>query len=147
MTRILEPQPLITKFTRRPGTTIVFTRSLPLSCSAQVSSARASRAALSACFEAFTRPRTNNYHSLLKYRPDLPAWLDVILSRATQPHAQDRFADVMEFAYELEDGQLRGAKSTPPHRLPIMQRNPLRFWQAVSLILAVILFTMLVLDR
>jgi len=96
--------------------------------------------------EAFSRPHTNKYTPLLQHRPDLPAWLDIILSQATQTKPEKRFADVMELIYELEDGLLRGAKSTPVSKQPLMERYPVRFWQSVSFILAVILFMMLVLE-
>ncbi len=90
--------------------------------------------------EAFSRPRTGKYTQLLKYRSDLPAWLDVILAKATETGSDKRFNDVMELAYELEDGLVRGAKSTPPPAKPFIERDPVRFWQSVSFILAVMLF-------
>lgn len=96
--------------------------------------------------EAFSRPRTSKYTQLLKYRPDLPAWLDIILAKATETHPNKRFNDMMELAYELEDGLVRGAKSTPPPAKPFIERDPVRFWQSVSFILAIMLFISLVIN-
>ncbi|HEC28114.1 MAG TPA: bifunctional protein-serine/threonine kinase/phosphatase [Gammaproteobacteria bacterium] len=96
--------------------------------------------------EAFTRPRPGKYTTLLQYRPDLPAWLDIILAKATEFNPDKRFKDVMELAFEMEDGLVRGAKSTPPPAQPFMERDPVRFWQSVSFILTITLFAVIVLQ-
>jgi hypothetical protein len=96
--------------------------------------------------EAFSRPRTSKYTQLLKHRPDLPAWLDIILAKATETNPDKRFNDVIELAYELEDGIVRGAKSTPPPTKPLMERDPVRFWQSVSFILAIMLFAAIIMQ-
>lgn len=92
--------------------------------------------------EAFSRPRTSKYTALSQYRPDLPAWLDMVLAQATEVDLDKRFADVTELAYELEDGLSRGAKTRAPAK-PLMERDPVRFWQGVSFILAIALFVAL----
>jgi len=92
--------------------------------------------------EAFSRPRQTRYTALSQHRPDLPAWLDMVLSRASAADPAKRFADVLELAYELEDGLSRGAKITPRPR-PLMERDPVLFWKGVSLLLAIILFALL----
>jgi hypothetical protein len=45
---------------------------------------------------------------------------------------------MIEFAFELEHGALRAAPA-PPRRVPLYERNPLRFWQVVALLLALVL--------
>jgi hypothetical protein len=65
----------------------------------------------------------------------LPSWLDAILAKAISVDPNDRFRDVLEFAFELESGLARGGGISPPKKLPLYHRNPLRFWQGVSLIL------------
>ncbi|GMQ83425.1 MAG: bifunctional protein-serine/threonine kinase/phosphatase [Gammaproteobacteria bacterium] len=92
--------------------------------------------------EAFSRPRQTKYTPLSQHRPDLPAWLDMVLDRASAPDPAKRFADVLELAYELEDGLSRGAKITPQAK-PLMERDPVLFWKGISFVLAVILFAML----
>lgn len=92
--------------------------------------------------EAFSRPRTTKYASLSQYRPDLPAWLDMVLAQASEVERDKRLADVMELAYELEDGINRGAKTRAPAK-PLMERDPVSFWKAVSFLLALALFAAL----
>ena len=44
-------------------------------------------------------------------------------------------ADAIEFAMELENGLERG-EPVSPRRVPLYDRNPVRFWQIVSVALA-----------
>lgn len=88
--------------------------------------------------EPFSRPRFSKRSALTRYRTDLPAWLDAVLARATAVDTNDRYADAMELAFELENGLMRGARAQPV-KLSLYDRNPLRFWQGVSLLLAVAL--------
>ncbi|MFZ5862684.1 MAG: bifunctional protein-serine/threonine kinase/phosphatase [Nitrospirota bacterium] len=92
--------------------------------------------------EAFSRPRFTKRTSLTHHRPDLPAWLDVVLAKATAVDKAQRFADAMEMAFELENGLVQGAKRTPD-RVPLYHRNPVRFWQVVSALLALALLALL----
>ena len=72
-----------------------------------------------------------------RHRPDMPAWLDAAIRRATAVDPADRFEDVEELVHVLESG---GAVAAPPPRpLSLIERNPVRFWQGVSLLLAVLL--------
>jgi serine/threonine protein phosphatase PrpC len=91
---------------------------------------------------AFSQPRFARVTPLAKHRPDLPAWLDHILARAVAVDPKARFADAVEFAFELEHGSLR---ATPLRvtRTPLYERNPVRFWQAVSVLLLVALLVAL----
>jgi serine/threonine protein kinase len=94
--------------------------------------------------EPFSRPRFNKRSALTRHRPDLPAWLDAVLARATAVDSNERYADAMELAFELENGLMRGAKAQPDKR-SWYERNPLRFWQVVSLLLALALVVTLAL--
>jgi len=88
--------------------------------------------------EVFTRPRFAKRSPLNHYRPDLPAWLDVLLARATAVDPEKRFGDTMELAIEFEHGLAHAPRIVVQHR-PLYERNPLRFWQVVSLLLFVAL--------
>ena len=88
--------------------------------------------------EPFTRPRFTKPAPLSKYRPDLPAWLDAVLARAVAVKPADRFGDVIELAQQLENGA-RVAAPVSRRGTPLYARNPLRFWQVVSALLAVAL--------
>ena len=88
--------------------------------------------------EAFAQPRFGRPTPLGKHRPDLPAWLDHCLARALALDPRDRYADAVEFAFELEHGSLRAAPQSPL-KSPLYERNPVRFWQIASLLLLIAL--------
>jgi serine/threonine protein phosphatase PrpC len=90
----------------------------------------------------FSQPRFTRVTPLARHRPDLPAWLDHILARAVAVDPKVRFADVIEFAFELEHGSLR-ARPMSVTRTPFYERNPTRFWQLVSAALLVALLVSL----
>jgi serine/threonine protein phosphatase PrpC len=94
--------------------------------------------------EPFSRPRFSRPPaSLLAHRPDLPAWLDQALARAVAVRPEERFADVVEFMFALEHGALH-AVPAGPRRRPLLQRDPLMFWQTVAALLALALAAALV---
>jgi serine/threonine protein phosphatase PrpC len=88
--------------------------------------------------EPFSRPRFGRATPLLTHRPDLPAWLDQTLAKAMAVAPGDRFADAIEFAFELEHGSIRAAPA-PPQRLSFYERDPLLFWKLATAVLAVLL--------
>lgn len=92
--------------------------------------------------EAFSRPNLTRRTLLGELRPDLPPWLDAVLARATQVDPSQRYADSMELAFELENGLARG---TGKHigRQPFYERNPVKFWQSVCLLLIIMLVGLL----
>jgi len=95
--------------------------------------------------EAFSTPRFTKRASLLRHRPDLPAWLDGLLARATAIDPAHRFGDGMELAIELEQN-LAHAPRIVARRQSLYERNPLRFWKIVSLLLIVALVVSLARD-
>jgi serine/threonine protein phosphatase PrpC len=92
--------------------------------------------------EPFSHPRFKNPAPLSQTRPDLPAWLDFALARAMAVKPADRFGDVLELAFELENGAAR-TTSQIIYKQPFYHRNPVRFWQVTSLILAAALLYVL----
>jgi serine/threonine protein phosphatase PrpC len=89
--------------------------------------------------EPFSKPRFGKPRRLTSKRPDLPAWLDATILRAVAVEPRDRFGDVLEFAFELENGTCRRIASLAANK-PLYERDPLAFWKAVSLILLLLLF-------
>jgi serine/threonine protein phosphatase PrpC len=75
---------------------------------------------------------------LTQLRPDLPAWLQATLGRAIAREPADRFRDMGEFAAEMETGPARAPMLTR-RSLTLYERYPLRFWQALTGLLAVAL--------
>jgi serine/threonine protein phosphatase PrpC len=88
--------------------------------------------------EPFTHPRfEGRLRSLAVYRPDLPVWLDAILAKALAVNPAERPADIVELAYELENGLAKGGQVRPAKRA-WYERNPLLFWKTVALLLLVL---------
>jgi hypothetical protein len=57
--------------------------------------------------------------------------------RAIAPRREERFGDVEELVYELEHGRNRAAALAAPK--PLLERNPVLFWQLIGLCLAILL--------
>ena len=93
--------------------------------------------------EPFSRPRFNKRTPLAQYRPDLPAWLDMLLARAVAVEKSKRIGDAMELAFELENGLAHGVRAAPPKQ-PFYELNPVLFWQCVALMLALALIVAVV---
>jgi len=86
--------------------------------------------------EAFSRPRFRKYTPLPHHRPDLPAWLDALIMNAVAVDPNKRFSDTMELTLELENSLIKGgAKHTLQPTL--YQKNPVLFWQIISVILLI----------
>lgn len=72
------------------------------------------------------------YRSLQSMDLDIPAWVDNAIRRAVSPIPESRHAELSEFIHELSHPN---SAYTRPQTLPLLQRNPLRFWQGLSLLL------------
>jgi serine/threonine protein phosphatase PrpC len=92
--------------------------------------------------EPFSKPRFGTPARLMAGRPDLPAWLDATLAKAIAIDPAKRYGDVLEFAFEIENG----AKSVRPaasNRISLYERNPLLFWQTLCALLVIALAVVL----
>lgn len=77
--------------------------------------------------EPFTRPNFKKPVPLGQYRPDLPAWLEVLLTRAINP--EKGFINAMDLAFELENGLARGTTVLPMEKsLSSRVKNTLGDW-------------------
>jgi len=93
--------------------------------------------------EPFTRPRFTQPTPLSRHRPDLPAWLGHLLAKSLQPDPGARFGDVLEMSMELDGAMARGEPVSTRYR-SLYERNPLRFWQSLTALLALALIFSLV---
>lgn len=85
----------------------------------------------------FSRIRFDRPTRPTQHRPDMPAWLEAAILRALSIDPADRFDSVEELIHVLEAGS---AAAVPPRRdLSLMEREPVRFWQAISAGLFVLL--------
>ena len=84
------------------------------------------------------------YISARASNPDIPAWVDGALRRATHPDPHKRYEALSEFIYDLRHPREEFLRETP---VPLLERNPVRFWQLLSLLLGtttlVLLFRLL----
>ena len=92
--------------------------------------------------EAFSRPRFGKRMPLTRYRSDLPAWLDAMLARATAVDPAERYGDAMELVFEFEQNLAHGPRVVT-QRVSLYERNPVRFWQIISLLLFLTLLVVL----
>ena len=88
--------------------------------------------------ELFTRPQFTQPTPLSRHRPDLPAWLGHLLAKSLQPDPGARFGDVLEMSMELDGAMARGEPVSTRYR-SLYERNPLRFWQSLTALLALAL--------
>ncbi|MCQ0971453.1 bifunctional protein-serine/threonine kinase/phosphatase [Paracoccus sp. TK19116] len=70
----------------------------------------------------------------------VPPWMDSALRRAVHPDPLRRHHALSEFLAEL---RAPSARTRAEHHRPLMERDPVRFWQAVSAILVLILIAAL----
>ena len=80
--------------------------------------------------------RNLNYHSIINDDSELPIWIDDTLERALKTNPLKRYPVVSEFIHDLrQPNKLFLAKTRPP----LIQRDPVMFWQWISLILFILL--------
>lgn len=92
--------------------------------------------------DATAPPGRTRPFELTALRPDLPAWLQAALARAIATDPADRYRDMTEFAAEIEAGPTRAPMMT--RREPTLyERAPIRFWQALAGLLALIILLLM----
>ena len=84
--------------------------------------------------------RKLRYRSVLNEEREIPAWIDGVLQKAVHIDPLKRYGELSEFTYDLRHPNKAFLNKTRP---PLMERNPVAFWQGVSLILAIILLIQL----
>ena len=77
--------------------------------------------------------RNLRYVPLRHVRPELPDWLDAVLGKALHPDPAKRQEAVSEFAHDLKTP---GPSFHRTHAAPLVERNPVRFWQCATVLLA-----------
>ena len=89
------------------------------------------------------RVRTKQQLRKLMYRPvrrDVPPWIDLVLRKAVHPDAVRRYEELSEFVHDLRQPP---PEFLNPAYVPLTERNPLLFWQALSFVLACIVLVLL----
>jgi len=86
------------------------------------------------------RATTKNEQKKLNYIPihseenDIPLWIDEALRKALQVDSNKRYAELSEFIYDLRHPNKSYLNRT---KAPLLERNPIVFWQSIALILAI----------
>jgi serine/threonine protein phosphatase PrpC/ribosomal protein L39E len=94
------------------------------------------------------RARSKSQQKKLKYKSaldenrEIPVWLDGALKRALQPDPVKRYEELSEYVFDL---RYPNAKYLDSASAPLMERNPLLFWQGLSFILACTVLVLLIL--
>lgn len=90
--------------------------------------------------------RTRAAQNKLSYTPirdcdrAVPAWIDDVLRKALHPDPYKRYEALSEFVFELRHpSKAYLARARPP----LMERNPVLFWKALSLVLAAVIVVLL----
>jgi len=73
------------------------------------------------------------YRSIKQFRPELPLWLDLSLQKATEANPKLRYQAFSEFFADLSNPRLNAIEEYKNQ--PLLQRNPILFWQSVSALL------------
>jgi hypothetical protein len=79
---------------------------------------------------------TLHYVPSFHHNPMVPIWIDGALKKATSITPQLRYDDLSEFVYDLNTPNPDFIRTEDS--IPLLQRNPLRFWQSLAAILVVI---------
>ena len=84
--------------------------------------------------------RKLRYRSVRDFRHDIPHWIDVALKKALEPAPLRRYAELSEFMYDLRNPNKALMNVKEP---PLIERNPLIFWQAACFILTLAVLVLL----
>jgi serine/threonine protein phosphatase PrpC len=84
--------------------------------------------------------RKLQYRSILHEDREIPAWIDGVLRKALQPEPLKRYEALSEFIHDLRHPTQAFLNRT---RVPLVERHPVRFWKAVSALLAIMLLGLL----
>ena len=88
-----------------------------------------------------SRQRKLRYQSALDGNRDIPAWIDGALKRAADPDPNRRYAELSEFIHDLRHYNKRNDLHASP--APLIERNPLLFWQCLTAILLIVILYLL----
>ena len=75
------------------------------------------------------------YTPAVRYVSNLPLWVDEFLKKATHYNPAKRYSELSEFLFDFRNPS---PNLTYPERVPIIERNPLKFWQGLSLFLTML---------
>lgn len=84
-----------------------------------------------------------DYLSSLRYRQDIPLWLDHVLRKACHPDEKLRYQSMSELVLDLKTPNKSVIERS--HYAPLLERNPLGFWQLLCGLQSVVIILLLLL--
>jgi len=75
--------------------------------------------------------KQRHYTPARRYNPEIPMWVDAALEKAVHPDPAKRYDSLSEFQYDLCHPN---KNFKDPSERPLLERNPLRFWQGLAAI-------------
>lgn len=81
------------------------------------------------------------YQPVLDDEREIPAWIDATLKQALHHNPYKRYQELSEFIHDLRQPSKRFLNESRP---PLIERNPVLFWQCTSAILALVVILLLV---
>ncbi|TVZ41189.1 serine/threonine protein kinase [Alteromonadaceae bacterium 2753L.S.0a.02] len=80
------------------------------------------------------------YQPLTQLRKDIPVWLDLAIKKALSVQPHKRYPVLSEFLYDLHNPNKAFLNQARP---PLLERNPVMFWQGVCAVLLFIIIGLL----
>ncbi len=89
------------------------------------------------------RAKTKSAQNKLKYTtlyPEFPLWIDGAIKKALNINPNERYSELSEFIFDLSHPNKKFLNKRTP---PIIEKNPVVFWQSISLILILVIILLL----
>jgi len=87
-----------------------------------------------------SQQRRLTYKSAIDDNREIPAWIDMTLRRAVHPDPSKRYEELSEYTFDLRRPNPSYLNASP---VPLMERNPLLFWQCLCALLAGLVLVLL----
>ena len=87
-----------------------------------------------------SRLRKLRYRSALDDNRDIPLWVDGAIRRAVEIDPTKRYDELSEFVFDLRHPNARYREAATA---PLLERNPLMFWQGLSALLVIVVLALL----
>lgn len=85
--------------------------------------------------------RKLKYRSLYTENSAIPLWLDETIRKAVHPDPFKRYSELSEFTYDLRHPNPKYLKKSRP---PLLERNPVLFWQIIASIQTVLIILLFI---
>ncbi|MBL4823264.1 MAG: bifunctional protein-serine/threonine kinase/phosphatase [Colwellia sp.] len=84
--------------------------------------------------------RALTYQTVLDEEKNIPSWVDYAIKKAVNPLPNRRYEELSEFIHDIHKPNKDYVNQTQP---PLIERDPVRFWQGTSACLAMLILYLL----